>query len=119
MHLEIRKHEDVVMVDLQGKLTAGLGDQILHDAIDESWARTGDKILLNLSDVTFIDSAGIGELVSGSRWPKRGRPPEDPEHQRAGELDALHHPAAAPLRRLPRGAGRARGLRPPPESRSL
>ena len=65
MHIEIRKHDDVVVVDLQGKLTAGLGDQILHDTIDELLGENWRKILLNLSEITFIDSAGIGELVSG------------------------------------------------------
>ena len=65
MHIDIRKHEDVVVVDLSGKLTAGLGDQILHDTIDELLGENWRKILLNLSEITFIDSAGIGELVSG------------------------------------------------------
>ena len=65
MHVEIRKAGDVVVVDLSGKLSAGLGDQILHDTIDELLAENWRKILLNLSEITFIDSAGIGELVSG------------------------------------------------------
>ncbi len=65
MHVEIRKADDVVVVDLQGKLTAGLGDQILHDTIDELLAENWRKILLNLSAITFMDSAGVGELVSG------------------------------------------------------
>jgi anti-sigma B factor antagonist len=65
MHVDIRKSDDVVVVDLQGKLSAGLGDQILHDTIDELLAENWRKILLNLSEITFIDSAGIGELVSG------------------------------------------------------
>jgi anti-anti-sigma factor len=71
MHVEIRKSEDVVIVDLQGKLTAGLGDQILRDTIDELLAESWRKILLNLSQVAFIDSAGVGELVSGLRTAKR------------------------------------------------
>src|SRR5262245_18287000 len=71
MHVEIRKADDVVILDLQGKLTAGLGDQILRDTIDELLAENWRKILLNLSDVSFIDSAGVGELVSGLRTAKR------------------------------------------------
>lgn len=67
MHVELRKEEDVVLVDLKGKLTAGLGDQILREAIDELLAEGWKKILLNLSEVTFIDSAGVGELVAGLR----------------------------------------------------
>jgi anti-sigma B factor antagonist len=71
VHVEIRKNSDVVIVDFQGKLTAGLGDQILRDTIDELLAEGWKKILLNLSEVTFIDSAGVGELVAGLKTVKR------------------------------------------------
>ena len=71
MHVEIRKAGDVVIVDLKGKLTFGLGDQILRDTIDELLAESWKKILLNLSEVTFLDSAGVGELVAGLRTAKR------------------------------------------------
>ena len=65
MHVDIRKSEDVVIVDLKGKLTAGLGDQILRETIDALLAEGWKKIVLNLSDVTTLDSAGLGELVAG------------------------------------------------------
>lgn len=65
MHVEVRKANDVVIVDLDGKLTAGLGDQILRETLDELLAEGYRKILLNLSAVTFMDSAGLGELVAG------------------------------------------------------
>jgi anti-sigma B factor antagonist len=71
MHVEIRKTEDVVVVDLKGKLTSGLGDQILRETIDELLAENWRKILLNLSEVSFMDSAGIGELVAGLRTCQR------------------------------------------------
>ena len=71
MHIETRKAGDVVLLDLSGKLTAGLGDQILHDALDELLAEGWKKILLNLSGVSFIDSAGVGELVAGLRTSQR------------------------------------------------
>ena len=67
MHVELRKTQDVVVVDMNGKLTAGLGDQILRDTVDALLADRWRKILLNLSDVSFMDSAGVGELVSGLR----------------------------------------------------
>ncbi len=70
MHVEIRKSDDIVIVDLNGKLTAGLGDQILRDTIDELLAEGWKKILLNLSQVSFMDSAGVGELVAGLRTAK-------------------------------------------------
>ncbi len=71
MHVEVRKSGDVVIVDLEGKLTAGLGDQILRETIDELLAEKWTGILLNLAAVTFMDSAGIGELVAGFRTAKR------------------------------------------------
>ena len=67
MHVDIRKSEDVVIVDLKGKLTAGLGDQILRETIHALLAEGWKKIVLNLSDVTTLDSAGLGELVAGLR----------------------------------------------------
>ena len=50
MHVEVRQNGDVVIVDMKGKLTAGLGDQILREAVDELLAENRKKILLNLSD---------------------------------------------------------------------
>jgi anti-anti-sigma factor len=71
MHVELRKVGDVVIVDLEGKLTLGLGDQILRDTIDELLAEDWKKLLLNLSGVSFMDSAGVGELVAGLRTARR------------------------------------------------
>ncbi len=71
MHVEIRQVQDVMILDLKGRLTAGLGDQILREAIDELLAENRKKILLNLSEVAFLDSAGVGELVAGLRTAKR------------------------------------------------
>jgi len=71
MHLEVRRNGDVVILDLKGKLTAGLGDQLLRDAIDELLAEEKKKVLLNLSEVSFLDSAGVGELVAGLRTAHR------------------------------------------------
>jgi anti-sigma B factor antagonist len=67
MHVNVRKAGDVVIVDLDGKLTMGLGDQILRDTIDELLAEGWKKVVLNLSKVTFMDSSGVGELVAGLR----------------------------------------------------
>jgi anti-sigma B factor antagonist len=65
MHVDVRKSGDVVILDLSGKLSAGLGDQILRDTLDELFAEGWKKLLLNLSEVSFMDSAGVGELVAG------------------------------------------------------
>ncbi len=65
MHLEVRQTKNVVILDLKGKLTAGFGDQLLREAIDELLAERKSQILINLNDVAFLDSAGVGELVAG------------------------------------------------------
>ena len=71
MHVEVRQTKDVVILDLKGRLTAGLGDQILREAIDELLAEGRRRILLNLSEVAFLDSAGVGELVAGLKTARR------------------------------------------------
>ncbi len=71
MHVEVRQVQEVMILDLKGRLTAGLGDQILRDAIDELLAENRKKILLNLSALAFLDSAGVGELVAGLKTAKR------------------------------------------------
>jgi anti-anti-sigma factor len=71
MHLEVRQIQNVVFLDLKGKLTAGFGDQLLREAIDELLAEDKKSIVINLSDVAFLDSAGLGELVAGLRTARR------------------------------------------------
>jgi anti-sigma B factor antagonist len=71
MHIEVRQAKEVMILDLKGRLTAGLGDQILRDAIDELLAEGRRRILLNLSEVSFLDSAGVGELVAGLKTARR------------------------------------------------
>jgi anti-sigma B factor antagonist len=70
-HVEARAVGEVVILDLTGKLTAGLGDQILRETLDELLAEGKRKILHNLSEVSFLASAGVGELVAGLRTAKR------------------------------------------------
>ena len=67
MHVDVRKAGDVVIVDLQGRLVAGVGDELLREVLDELYREGWKKILLNLSEVSFIDSSGVGELVAGFR----------------------------------------------------
>jgi anti-sigma B factor antagonist len=71
MHIEVRQAKEVMILDLKGRLTAGLGDQILRDAVDELLAEGRRCILLNLSEVSFLDSAGVGELVAGLKTARR------------------------------------------------
>jgi anti-sigma B factor antagonist len=71
MHVTVRKVEDVVIVVLNGSLHCGLDDEILQGVVNELLAEGWKKILLNLSKVTSIDSAGIGELVQSLRLCKK------------------------------------------------
>lgn len=64
MQLKTRKVDSVNVVDINGKITLGEGNIILRDTIRNLLSRGEKKILLNLGDVTYIDSSGIGELVS-------------------------------------------------------
>lgn len=64
MQLKTRKIDSVNVVDINGKIILGEGNIILRDTIRNLLARGEKKILLNLGDVTYIDSSGIGELVS-------------------------------------------------------
>ena len=54
----------VTVVDLSGRITLGDGSALLRKTIRGLLADERKKILLNLADVDYIDSSGIGELVS-------------------------------------------------------
>jgi anti-sigma B factor antagonist len=63
--LSPRKVGDVTVIDVSGRITLGEGSSNLRDGIRELLGKGDRKILLNLADVSYIDSSGIGELVSG------------------------------------------------------
>jgi anti-sigma B factor antagonist len=65
MKASTRQVNGVTVVDLSGRITLGEGSVVLRDTIRDTIAQGNKKILLNLGDVTYIDSSGIGELVSG------------------------------------------------------
>lgn len=71
MEVDIRQEADVVIVDLKGRLVAGTGAEQLQAIMNEIIASDWKKVILNLSEVTKIDSAGIGELVASDRLAKR------------------------------------------------
>jgi len=64
MKSSTRKVDGVVIVDLSGRITLGEGSVVLRDTVKDITSKGEKKILLNLGDVTYIDSSGIGELVS-------------------------------------------------------
>jgi len=64
MKTSTRKVDNITIVDLSGRITLGEGSVVLRDTIRDLIAKGDKKILLNLGEVTYIDSSGIGELVS-------------------------------------------------------
>lgn len=63
MEIAERKVSDVTILDLNGKMTLGEGDELLKQTINNLLAAGTKKIVLNLGGVPYIDSAGLGEVV--------------------------------------------------------
>jgi anti-sigma B factor antagonist len=59
-----RQVGDVTVIDVAGRITLGEGSSTLRDALRDLVKDSHKNILLNLKEVTYIDSSGIGELVS-------------------------------------------------------
>jgi anti-sigma B factor antagonist len=71
MDITTRKVGDVTIVDFVGRLAIGVSDSVLPRIIGEILGDGSKKILLNLSDMDYIDSNGLGELVQVFRESKR------------------------------------------------
>ena len=64
MHISERTVGDVVIVDVSGRVTLGDGgDVVLKDKMQSLVQQGRKKVLLNLADVSYVDSAGLGEIV--------------------------------------------------------
>lgn len=63
--LSTRQVGDVTVIDAVGRITLGEGASTFRDTIKDLALKGNQKILLNLGEVSYIDSSGIGELVSG------------------------------------------------------
>ena len=64
MKVSTRQVNGVTIVDCSGRITLGEGSVMLKDTVRELLSKGQKRILLNLGDVNYIDSSGIGELVS-------------------------------------------------------
>lgn len=64
MNINVRQSGEVTILDLRGKITIGSGDVALRNAVHQVMDSGAKKVLINMADVTTIDSSGIGELVS-------------------------------------------------------
>ena len=62
--LSTRQVGDVTVLDANGRITLGEGASTFRDTIRDLAAKGNKKLLVNLSDVSYIDSSGIGEMVS-------------------------------------------------------
>ena len=63
--LTTRQVGEVTVVDAVGRITLGEGASTFRDSVRDLAANGHKKLLLNLAEISYIDSSGIGELVSG------------------------------------------------------
>ncbi|MBV8832806.1 MAG: STAS domain-containing protein [Acidobacteriaceae bacterium] len=63
LHAKVRRVGNVAIVDLNGKITLGENTGILRDELRSLLAQGNKQIILNMADVSYVDSAGLGELV--------------------------------------------------------
>ena len=71
MQIDERKVGNVTILDLKGKLTLGDGDEMMRNKINGLIQAGAKSIVLNLGDVPYIDSAGLGEVVRAYTTVKR------------------------------------------------
>ena len=65
MKATLRQVDGIVVIDMSGRITLGEGCTQLRELVREQLGKGTKHLLLNLADITYIDSSGIGELVSG------------------------------------------------------
>ena len=63
MQIDQRAVGDVIVLDLKGRVTMGEGDELLKDKVNSLVNQGHRKIVLNLAEVPYVDSAGLGEIV--------------------------------------------------------
>ena len=71
MNLDLREKDGINILVLGGQLTGGGGDEQFREAIDTLLAAGRAQILVDFTEITFMDSAGMGALVSGHRTVER------------------------------------------------
>lgn len=64
LQIRVRKLGSIVILDLTGKITIGEGSNLLRDHVNQLLEEGDREIILNFADTTYIDSSGIGELIS-------------------------------------------------------
>lgn len=64
MKFRTRQVDGITILDLSGRITLGDGSVTLRDGVRDTLQKGSKRILLNMGDVDYIDSSGLGELVS-------------------------------------------------------
>jgi len=64
MKVQTRQVDGVTILDLSGQIKLGEGSVTIRDAVRDLLAKGQKKVLLNMGEITYIDSSGVGELVS-------------------------------------------------------
>jgi anti-sigma B factor antagonist len=64
MKIATHKVNDITVLDLSGRITLGEGSVQLRDTVRDLVAKGQKKIVLNLGEVNYMDSSGVGELVT-------------------------------------------------------
>jgi anti-anti-sigma factor len=64
MTLNERRIGEITVLDLKGRLVLEDGDAVLRSRVNELVEQGRNKVLLNLKDVTYIDSCGVGVLIA-------------------------------------------------------
>jgi anti-sigma B factor antagonist len=80
LNITERRNNSIVILDLVGSIKLGEGSRELHNAIRGLVDRGEKKILLNLANVPYIDSSGLGDLTAGFTTVQRN----------GGEMKLLH-----------------------------
>lgn len=83
MKINVRQRDGVTILEPKGKITIGVGDVALREAVHRELENGNKNVLIDMNGVTTIDSSGIGELVSTYTSVKN----------RGGSLKLLHLPA--------------------------
>lgn len=80
MKASTRQIQDVTVVDLSGQIKLGEGSSVLRETVKDLLSKGHRKIVVNLAEITYIDSSGIGELISAFTSTRN----------QGGELKLLH-----------------------------
>lgn len=80
MTIDERTEGEITFLDVKGKLVSGDGDRVLRETLERLVASGTSPIVLNLLEVSYVDSAGLGEIVRGHNLIRR----------KGGDLRVMH-----------------------------